>query len=105
MPYDKSPPEEILCPECGGKEHWVEGAMNRVYCSLCHPPNVPYPPSRFYHAMLGHDLHVSSWGELRGRAWHRGWADPYTGEVQSAIDPTFSSLFATHFVDHVCDLA
>ena len=61
-------------------------------------------PSMYYHAVLGHDLHVSQWANLYAKHWHAGWADPITGEVRPSIDPWFTSLFATHWVDHECDL-
>lgn len=61
-------------------------------------------PERYYFATLGHDLHVSTYAELYGHHWHSGWVDPITGEVCPALDPWFSTLFATHWVDHVCDM-
>lgn len=53
-------------------------------------------PLWYYTAMLGHDLHVSTWGELYGKHWHRGWANPFTGETEAPLDPTFETLFKTH---------
>lgn len=61
-------------------------------------------PYWYYLATLGHDLHVSTWGNLYARHWHNGWANPFTGEVAPALDPTFATLFATHYVEHACDL-
>lgn len=61
-------------------------------------------PEQYYFATLGHDLHVSTYAELYANHWHAGWADPITGEVTPAIDPWFTTLFATHWVDHVCDM-
>lgn len=39
--------------------------------------NIPY---WYYMATLGHDLHVSTWGDLYARHWHRGWANPFNPE-------------------------
>lgn len=64
-------------------------------------PNIP---SAYYRLATGHDLHVSMWSNLHAKHWHAGWADPITGEVTPSLDPWFTSLFATHWVDHECDL-
>lgn len=64
----------------------------------------PSIPERLYHSILGHDLHVSMWGDLFASHQHMGWADPFTGEVSSPLDPTFETFFKTHWVDHLCDL-
>lgn len=61
-------------------------------------------PQWYYRAVLGHDVHVTIWGDLFGVHWHHGWADPFTGEVSVPLDPTFETLFKTHWRDHVCDL-
>lgn len=61
-------------------------------------------PFWYYNLVLGHDLHVSTFANLYARHFHSGWADPITGEVSEPLDPNFTSLFATHWVDHVCDL-
>ena len=61
-------------------------------------------PSMYYHTVLGHDLHVSTWSNLYAKHWHAGWANPLTGEVEPSLDPWFTTLFATHWVDHECDL-
>jgi len=61
-------------------------------------------PSRYYYATLGHDLHVATWGDLRAVQWHRGWADPFTGEQTGPLDPTFQTLHDTHWVEHDCRL-
>ena len=62
-------------------------------------------PYWYYMLTLGHDLHVSTWANLYAHQWHNGWADPFTEETTGPIDPNFTSLMATHYVDHVCDLA
>ena len=65
----------------------------------------PSIPRLYYTAALGHDLHVSTWAELYARQFHAGWANPFEPDkLESPIDPTFRSLFATHYVDHECDL-
>lgn len=61
-------------------------------------------PYWYYMLTLGHDLHASMRGDLFGRHWHVGWANPFTGEVSGPIDPTFETLFKTHWVDHTCRL-
>lgn len=53
---------------------------------------------------VGHDFHISAKGDLFGRHWHVNWADPITGEASKPLDPTFETLFGTHFADHICDL-
>lgn len=34
-------------------------------------------PNLYYRAVLGHDLHVSTWGNLYARHFHAGWANPF----------------------------
>ena len=46
-------------------------------------------PYRFYQATLGHDLHISNYGNLYARHWHQSWADPFTGTHQDPLDPNF----------------
>lgn len=41
---------------------------------------------------FGHDVHVTSWADLLARHWHAGWANPFTGEVESALDPSVSEV-------------
>lgn len=65
----------------------------------------PDIPVLYYRATLGHDLHLSTWGDLEARHWHRGWANPFDPDrIEGPIDPTFATLRDTHFVEHVCDL-
>jgi len=61
-------------------------------------------PHLYYLATLGHDLHVSTWGNLFAKHWHAGWANPFTGKVVPAIEQSFATLRDTHFVPHACDL-
>ncbi len=61
-------------------------------------------PFWYYTAVLGHDLHISTFANLYASHFHSGWADPITGEVSKPIDPTFKTLFSTHWVDHKCDI-
>ena len=37
-------------------------------------------PSLWYRAVLGHDVHVATWGELSARHFHAGWANPFNPE-------------------------
>lgn len=46
-------------------------------------------PHWYYLAVLGHDLHVSTYGNLYGRHQHVGWADPFTQAISGPLDPTF----------------
>lgn len=47
----------------------------------------------YYQKTLGHDLHVSIYGNLSGRHWHRGWADPFEPEnACGPIDPLAVTL-------------
>lgn len=46
---------------------------------------------RYFQLVVGHDVHVSMRATLRGTHWHRGWADPFTGEHAPAPDPTFET--------------
>jgi hypothetical protein len=73
----------------------LEFARDRIH------PEIPY---WYYLLTLGHDLHVSNYGNLFARHWHNGWANPFTGESAPALDPSFATLFATHYVEHECDL-
>jgi hypothetical protein len=64
--------------------------------------NIPY---LYYMATLGHDLHVSTWGNLYARHYHIGWANPFNPEMREApLDNEFVAIQSTHFVDHDCDL-
>lgn len=52
-------------------------------------------PHAYYKMVLGHDLHVSTWGRLYGKHWHRGWANPFNPEQNDApLSPMF---------EHDCD--
>jgi hypothetical protein len=61
-------------------------------------------PFHYYNLVLGHDVHVTVRADLFARHYHNGWANPITGEVARPLDPTFDTLFKTHYVDHQCDL-
>ena len=61
-------------------------------------------PYLYYMAVLGHDVHVSTWGELYGEHWHKGWADPFSGMMEPAPTRDFQTLHDTHWVRHECDL-
>lgn len=43
--------------------------------------NIPY---WYYMALLGHDLHVSTFGNLYGRHFHAGWANPFDPDCVDA---------------------
>jgi len=65
----------------------------------------PHFSERYYYAVLGHDLHVSTFGDLYARHWHRGWANPFDPDRRDAsLDPRFTTLVATHWAAHDCDL-
>lgn len=53
-------------------------------------------PYLYYLATLGHDLHVSTFGDLYATHWHVGWANPFTGAVAAPLDPTGETLWKTH---------
>jgi hypothetical protein len=54
---------------------------------------------------FGHDVHVTNWGNLYGRHFHVGWANPFRPDAFDApLDASFETLFLTHWVDHACDL-
>jgi hypothetical protein len=36
-------------------------------------------------------------GSNAARHWHRGWANPFTGEVEAPLDATFQTIHATHW--------
>lgn len=62
-------------------------------------------PYLYYNAVLGHDLHVSTYANLFGRQWHAGWTSPFVpGDQHRPLDPSFHTLRLTHWVDHTCDL-
>ena len=42
-------------------------------------------PRAYYKAMLGHDVHISTYGLLWVRYFHAGRADPFTGELKLAM--------------------
>lgn len=50
-----------------------------------------------YRAKTGRDMHFSMTGNLWARHWHVGWANPFTGETQGPIDPTFDTYLRTHW--------
>ncbi len=47
-------------------------------------------PYWYYLTVLGHDIHISTRGDLYARHWHRGWADPFTGNMVGPIDLTLT---------------
>lgn len=59
---------------------------------------------RLRKAHIGFDAHFSITGDLYGRHFHAGWANPFTGEIESPLDPSFQTLVDTHFVAHECRL-
>lgn len=60
--------------------HWLRDHVNR---------DIPY---WYYMATLGHDLHVSTYGNLFARHWHVGWANPFNPEqLDPPLDPTFET--------------
>lgn len=58
-------------------------------------------PARYYRATLGHDLHVSTWGDLYAKHWHVGWASPFDpgdgSSVRGPIDDRFQTVYDTHY--------
>ena len=42
-------------------------------------------PRAYYKAVLGHDVHISTYGLLFVRYFHAGRADPFTGELKLAM--------------------
>lgn len=49
-------------------------------------------PYWYYLATLGHDLHVSTFANLYGKHWHRGWANPFNPDrFDAPLDPTFET--------------
>lgn len=45
-------------------------------------------PHLYYQAVLGHDLHVSTWGNLYAKHWHYQWTNPFNPEdCQEPLDP------------------
>lgn len=54
-------------------------------------------PAMYYRTVLGHDLHVSMWGDLYARHWHNGWVNPFDPDDRHApLDRDFTTLIATH---------
>jgi len=54
-------------------------------------------PYWYYLATLGHDVHITTWGELYARHWHQGWANPFAPDrLDLPLDPTFDTLARTH---------
>jgi len=49
-------------------------------------------PAFWYKLTLGHDLHVSTYGNLYGKHFHTGWANPFHPElIDAPLDPWFLS--------------
>lgn len=64
--------------------------------------NIPY---WYYMATLGHDLHVSTFGNLYAKHFHANWANPFNPDkFDSVMDPTFETLVKTHYRPHECRL-
>ena len=59
-----------------------------------------------YRAKTGRDMHFSVQGNLYGRHWHTGWANPFTGETELAPDINYTTLINTHWAPKhiVCDM-
>jgi hypothetical protein len=46
-------------------------------------------PYWYYMAILGHDLHYSTYANLFAKHWHKGWANPFEPEkLDEPLDPT-----------------
>lgn len=91
------PGVRLEAPRSRGQRKVLEFLRDRV------DARIPY---WYYLVTLGHDLHVSTWGELYGEHWHAGWANPLNpDQVETALDPSFATLAWTHFTgDHACRL-
>ena len=51
--------------------------------------NIPY---LYYMAVLGHDLHVATWGDLYARHWHANWANPlHPDKYELPLDADFAT--------------
>lgn len=48
-------------------------------------------PAAYYHAVLGHDLHIAIFANLYGIHWHRGWVDPFLERQVEPLDHTFET--------------
>ncbi len=54
-------------------------------------------PAMYYKAVLGHDIHITTWGDLYAKHWHANWANPFDpGKIDYALDPSFNTLVETH---------
>lgn len=54
---------------------------------------------------FGHDVHVTTYANLFGRHWHRGWANPFEPEnFDLPIDLNFKTFVDTHKGEHDCRL-
>lgn len=99
-----------------GQKMWVEGPkFPRRVGAKAKPPRTDFHkralawlrdnvhqdiPAHYYRAVLGHDLHVSTFADLYAKHWHVGWASPFdvAGEsVRGPIDPDFQTVYDTHF--------
>lgn len=88
----------------GTKFHPLHFSMQRKALTWARDHINQEIPYWYYMLTLGHDVHISTSANLYGHHWHNGWANPFTGETEGPIDPTFEALMKTHYVDHVCDL-
>jgi hypothetical protein len=53
-------------------------------------------PSAYYRAVLGHDLHVSTYANLYAKHFHSGWANPFNPDkIDQPLDTSYS---------HDCDM-
>jgi len=60
--------------------HWLRDRVDQ---------RIPY---WYYMLTLGHDLHVSTYGNLYGKHWHIGWTNPFNPELQDEpLDSEFTS--------------
>ncbi len=48
---------------------------------------------------FGHDVHLTTRGNLYGRQWHRGWADPFTERMVGALKPEDVDAGAMGFLE------
>lgn len=55
----------------------------------------PDIPAMYYRVVLGHDQHISTWGELSARHFHAGWANPFNPEK---VDRPIAQYY-----EHDCD--
>ena len=75
------PGTRFEAPHSDWQRHALEFLRDRIH---------PDIPALYYRATLGHDIHLSTYGELSARHFHANWANPFEPDkLDLPLDPSY----------------